>query len=51
MAISSMSEHDFALRLDRAIARSDRAKLIEARAVPNARMATEADTDRPNIPF
>jgi len=28
-----MNERDFALRLDRAIARSERAKLIEDRAV------------------
>jgi hypothetical protein len=33
VAIASMNERDFALRLERAIARSERAKLIEARAV------------------
>jgi hypothetical protein len=34
VAFASMNERDFALRLERAIARSDRAKLIEARAEP-----------------
>jgi hypothetical protein len=33
MALSSMSSNDFAAKLDRAIARSDRAKLIEAHAI------------------
>jgi hypothetical protein len=38
MAISSMNEHDFALKLDRAIERSNSAKvvkMIEGRAIKN----------------
>jgi hypothetical protein len=34
VAIASMSERDFALRLERCIERSNRAKLIEARPEP-----------------
>jgi hypothetical protein len=37
MALNSMSEHDFAMRLERAIQRSDRAKLIEGRVVRDER--------------
>ena len=34
VAVGYLTANDFASRLDRAIDRSDRAKLIEARAVP-----------------
>jgi hypothetical protein len=33
MAVTAMSANDFAAKLDRAIARSDRAKLIEGKAI------------------
>jgi hypothetical protein len=36
VALASMSAADFAAKLDRAIARSGRAKLIEAKAPPQA---------------
>jgi hypothetical protein len=37
MAVASMDANNFANALDRAIARSDRAKLIEAKAIENNR--------------
>jgi hypothetical protein len=43
MAISSMSEHDFALKLDRAIERSKVVKMIEGRVVPERRAAPIAE--------
>jgi hypothetical protein len=44
MAMSSMSEHHFAVRLDRAIERSDKAKvvrMIEGRALPERTQARD----------